>query len=129
MPDHTVHCYFDRFFFGKSYWRIHKKMDAPAKAFGKAHRLFYHDLLTAREIALSLYPGDPNAVKAAYWHILIDYLCSRNPNLKRNLKRLVQLHSRRKRRSRKAHARRRVSPKERLQSKYINLIVKKVLTG
>jgi len=94
-----VHRYADLVNFGKSYYKIHKEMDWPYKILGKDHRKFFHDPLSAPIIAERCYPGDPNAIEAAYLHILLDQLCSENPEYKKSLEKLALL-DKRKRRSR-----------------------------
>ena len=82
VPGHRVHRYVDRMLYGRSYWKIHVKMDLPYLVLGSTHRVLFHDPATAAFIAESCYPNDPNAVQAALGHIYLDRLCSNNPNLK-----------------------------------------------
>ena len=68
---------------------------------GRYHRTYGHDLLSAVEFAQKLYPGDPFAVRAAQDHIIIDDVCSKNPEFRLTLEMLEKLdaiqRSRRKR--------------------------------
>jgi hypothetical protein len=82
VPGWRVHVYLDRKFFGKSYWKVHQKMDEPYLFLGRKHRVLFHDPLSALAIAQTYYPGDTNAVKAANFHILVDRICTGNPSLK-----------------------------------------------
>jgi hypothetical protein len=101
LPGWDVHTYADRVYFGKSYYRIHKEMDWPYKILGKDHRKFFHDPLNALIIAERCYPGDPNAEEAAYLHILLDQLCSENPEYKKMLEKLALFDKRKRRRKKK----------------------------
>lgn len=103
MPGWNVHTYADRIYFGKSYYKIHKEMDWPFKIVGKGHRQFFHDPLSAYIIAEQCYPGDPNAVEAAYLHILLDQTCSENPEFRRQLEKCALL-DKKKRRQKKRKA-------------------------
>lgn len=82
MPGWRVHCFLDRVFYGKSYYKIHRKMDAPVLFFGRKHRMYFHDSLSAYVIGQKCYPNDPNAIAAANLHIYIDQLCSADSGLK-----------------------------------------------
>ena len=103
MPGWRVHVYLDRTFFGKSYRRIHQKMDVAVVVLGRGHRILFHDPLWACAIAQQCYPNDPNAVCAANMHTVIDQLCSRDPDLKKMLENLEML-NRKKSRKRAKHA-------------------------
>ena len=100
MPGWDVHAYADRVNFGKSYYKIHREMDWPYKIFKRDHRRYFHDPMSAMIIAEKCYPGDPNAVEAAYLHILLDQQCSENPEYKRMLEKLALLDRRDRRRRR-----------------------------
>jgi len=100
VPGWRVHSFIDRMFFGRSYSKIHRKMDEPFKYFGKGHRVLFHDPVTACAIAESCYPGDPNAVLAALLHIQCDELCSADPGYRRCLENMEIL-SRKKKKRRK----------------------------
>lgn len=101
LPGWDVHRYADRVNFGKSYYKIHEEMDWPYKILGKDHRRFFHDPLNALIIAERCYPSDPKAVEAAYLHILLDQLCSENPEYKKMLEKLALLDKRKKPRKKK----------------------------
>ena len=101
MPGHRVHRYVDRMLYGRSYWKIHVKMDLPYLVLGSTHRVLFHDPATAAFIAESCYPNDPNAVQAALGHIYIDRLCSNNPILKASLEFLANKDVRNRAKSRK----------------------------
>jgi len=101
LPSWDTHTYADRVNFGKSYYKIHKEMDWPYKIFRKDHRKFFHDPLSAAVIAERCYPGDPNAVEAAYLHILLDQLCSEDPEYRKLLEKLALLDKRNRRRKKR----------------------------
>ena len=102
MPGLDLHAYTDRACFGKSYYKIHREMDWPYKIFGRKHRQFYHDPISAAIIAEECYPGDPDAVEAALLHILLDKTCSANPEFKKLLKQCAILDKRKRGRKNKA---------------------------
>jgi hypothetical protein len=89
VPGHRVHTYIDRQCFGKTYWKIHRKIDEPVLYLGKNHRALFHDYPTAWGIAEYCYPGDPNARNAAMLHIELDEMCTRNPEFKLYLEALA----------------------------------------
>lgn len=91
MPGWRVHVYLDRMFFGKSYWKIHRKMDSAVVVLGRKHRILYHDAAAAAAIAQDCYPGDADAIEAAYLHILTDELCTADPGYKKSLTALALL--------------------------------------
>jgi hypothetical protein len=91
MPGWRVHRYVDIECFGKSYWKIHRKMDEPVVYLGRSHRVLFHDPWAAVAIARQCYPGDPRAVEAANLHILTDEFCTRDPNYKKLLEELEAL--------------------------------------
>ena len=101
MPGWRVHRYLDIVFFGKSYSKIHRKMDAPVVFLGRRHRILFHDPLAALVIAQECYPGDPDAVESAYLHILTDELCTSDPVYKKFLEQLALVENRNTRRRRK----------------------------
>lgn len=101
MPGWRVHIYLDKTFFGKSYRKIHRRMDAAVVVLGRNHRVLFHDLVWAVAIARECYPNDPNAVCAAQAHIQFDQLCSRDPSLKKMLENLEMLDRKKSRRTRK----------------------------
>jgi hypothetical protein len=72
MPSLRVHAFVDRTLFGKSYYKIHRRLDKPVKYLGHGHRVLFHDFPSACLIAEKCYPGDPNAVRVACEHILLD---------------------------------------------------------
>jgi hypothetical protein len=96
LPGWRVHRYVDLVFFGKSYWRIHRRLDAPVLFLGRAHRILFHDSLTATLVARECYPGDPNAIAAANMHIFIDNLCSSDPSFKKYLESMELLNRKKK---------------------------------
>jgi hypothetical protein len=97
-PGLRVHAFVDRTLFGKSYYKIHRRLDEPYKILGRGHRVLFHDFPTAYLVAQECYPGDPNAVLAAYEHILLDEECSADPEYKKHLEKLAILNRRKKRR-------------------------------
>ena len=97
LPGWDVHAYADRVNFGKCYYKLHRVMDWPYKILGKDHRMYFHDPVSASIIAQDCYPGDPNAVEAAYLHILLDQQCSQDPEYKKLLEKLALLDKRERR--------------------------------
>jgi hypothetical protein len=85
LPGHRVHLYLDRVLFGRSYYKVHRKMDYAWNYLRRGHRCFGHDPISAIAIAAESYPGDYNAVQAALFHIELDKLCTANPQFKRIL--------------------------------------------
>lgn len=79
LPGIEAHCYVDRVFFGRSYRKIHREMDKPFKKLRQCHRILFHDPVTAGMIAQKCYPGDPQAWRAAQYHIMIDRICTSDP--------------------------------------------------
>jgi len=107
LPSWRIHSFIDKMLFGKSYWKIHRKMDEPFKYFGRGHRVLFHDPVTACAIAENYYPGDPNAVLSALFHIQCDELCSADPEYRKFLERMEILsHKKRKRRKGKRKTKR-----------------------
>jgi hypothetical protein len=101
MPGWRVHKYVDVVFFGKSYSKIHRKMDEPVLFLGKRHRVLFHDAPAAALIAKQSYPDDPHAIEAAYLHILTDQLCTADLAYKKFLTTLALLNRPKKRRKMK----------------------------
>jgi hypothetical protein len=60
--------------------------------------VLFHDFPTAYLVAQECYPGDPNAVLAAYEHILLDEVCSADPEYKKLLEKLAILSRKKKKR-------------------------------
>jgi hypothetical protein len=104
LPSHTVHTYLDREFFGKSYWKIHKLMDSAWWFCRRGHRRYWHDWVSAQIIASNAYPGDENAVWAAWLHIQTDEICSANPAFKRILEMWAKEEAEKRRRRKKKKA-------------------------
>lgn len=97
LPGWRVHTFIDKFYLGKAYPKIHRRIDRPYKYFGRGHRILFHDHASAYCIARDSYPDDPNAVWSAYHHIRIDDLCSKDPEYKKLLEKL-EAHSPKKKR-------------------------------
>ena len=112
MPSHRAHRYLDLTLLGKSYYKLHRAIDAPYVYLGRGHRVLFHDY-TAYAIAADLYPGDQNALWAAWCHLAMDDMCSRHPYIKENLEKMAKFHAKRLRGKRK---RKRKSKKSKLQS-------------
>ena len=91
MPGHDVHLYVDTIFFGRTYPRIHYEMDKMVSYYGYNHRIFFHDEVWARDIALREYPGDLYAILSAWLHILTDNLCTEDPQFRKLLEVRVEL--------------------------------------
>ena len=85
MPGHKVHAYLDRHWFGRVYWRIHRGMDLAWVFHRRGHRKYWHDWVSAKILAVQLYPNDSNAVEAAMLHLAADETCSANPSFRRLL--------------------------------------------
>jgi len=85
MPSFNVHCKVSIVLFGKSYWQIHKWIDSAYPFFGRSHRRYFHDDMSAVGFALSLCPGDPRAVEAAKFHLVLDDMCSTDKALRKYL--------------------------------------------
>jgi hypothetical protein len=79
VPGWRVHEYVDKTFFGRSYRKIHHRMDSAFVVLRRGHRVWFHDPLSAVVIGQECYPDDPNAVYAALAHIQFDELCSGDP--------------------------------------------------
>ena len=101
MPGWRVHVFWDRTFFGKSYRKIHQKMDMAVVVLGRSHRILFHDRMWAMAIAQECYPNDPNAIYAANWHILIDQFCTSDPSFKKMLENLEMLDRKKRKKKRK----------------------------
>jgi hypothetical protein len=102
LPSHAVHAYIDRLYFGKAYWKVHKRMDAAWIVCRKGHRRYFHDWISAMAIAKATYPGDENAIWSAWLHIQTDELCSANPEFRKELEMVARTDvKKRKRRRRK----------------------------
>ena len=100
-PGWRVHRFVDLVSFGKSYSKIHRKMDEPFVFFGRGHRIFYHDVVSAELIAQECYPNDADAVEAALLHILTDEVCSSDPVFRKLLEKMALLNRPNKRKPRK----------------------------
>ncbi len=90
IPGHQVHAFMDRVFFGKSYWKLHDLIDMYYLVYRCWHRRFFHDGPSTILIAKNEYPYDPIAVEAACLHVLLDEMCSQNPELKKWLKKTAK---------------------------------------
>ena len=105
LPGHRVHLYIDRLLFGKSYYKVHRKMDYAWYYLRRNHRCFGHDPISAIAIATESYPRDYNAVQAALFHIELDRLCTAYPQFKKFLETEAKSHAikrRNKKHSKKA---------------------------
>lgn len=100
MPGHRVHLYLDRLLFGRSYYKVHRKMDYAWYYLRRNHRCFGHDRVSAIAIAAESYPGDYNALQAALFHIELDKLCTALPKFKKALE-IESKHDATKRRRKK----------------------------
>jgi hypothetical protein len=101
----SVHRYFDRVCFGKSYTKVHEEIDSAFKYLGRGHRRLFHDPVSAIVIAGKHYPGDSNAISAALLRNVVDTACTGNPQKKRMFKFLAKMdESQRKRDRALAHA-------------------------
>jgi hypothetical protein len=101
MPSHTVHTYLDKLYFGKAYWKVHKRMDAAWIVCRKGHRRYFHDWISAIAIAEDAYPGDENAIYSALLHIQTDEYCSANPEFRKKLEMVARADAKKRRRRRR----------------------------
>ena len=90
MPGHEIHVFIDQFFFGRSYRVLHKAIDFPVLFYGKGHRKYFHTPLEVTRFAIFLFPGDPAAVLAGRLHLLIDNLCSKDPDYEKFLETMAK---------------------------------------
>jgi hypothetical protein len=85
LPGHKVHRLIDKIFFGKTYPKVHRRMDEPYLYLKRNHRILFHDMPSAYLIAKDAYPEDPNAILAAHYHIVYDEICSKDPGYRKFL--------------------------------------------
>ena len=85
MPNHQVHAYMDRLYFGKVYWRVHYQLDWPVHYVKGNHRAYFHDFPSVFAIARKEYPGDPNAISSGLLHLQVDETCTLNPAYRKHL--------------------------------------------
>lgn len=88
MPGHNVHKGADlavlasdlalMLGIAKSHGEVHEAMDFPVKLLKSGHRRFFHD---DRSILL-MFGNDPERLRSAYLHKLVDEACTANPALK-----------------------------------------------
>jgi len=83
LPSLVAHCHIDFCYFGRSFPKVHKAMDKPVLILGYGHRVLYHNIYDATEIAKREYPNDPDAIKSAILHIEYDRICSNDQEFKR----------------------------------------------
>ena len=101
MPSHRVHCWISKILFGRSFYKVHKRMDSAVWFCGRSHRRYFHDLPSALAIACNCYPGDEAAKQAAVFHIQLDFMCSDDPFFRRQIELWAKKESKKRRRSRK----------------------------
>lgn len=101
MPGHRIHRFSDRELYGKTYPRIHIRVDLPYLFLGSKHRVLFHDPVSAAFIAKASYPLDPNAINSGLSHILLDQLCSADPAFKNRLEFLANREMRKRAQIRK----------------------------
>ncbi len=101
LPSHLVHNFIDRYYFGRSYPKLHKELDRPVIIYGKRHRILFHDLSWAIFIARKLYPGDINAEKSACLHLEIDESCSKDKEFRKFLEKWARRTARQDKQNRK----------------------------
>lgn len=70
MPDNTVHDLIARRILGRSFSKVNRSLDAPAKQLGPSHRRFYHDPFSAYLIGYAI-AGERGGI-AALLHLAID---------------------------------------------------------
>src|SRR5690242_18201582 len=94
--------HFSRKMFGKDFKAVHKAMDSPAKRFGPRHRRFFHTYAQAASLA-SMVSKDPDAPRAAMWHVWLDEKCSADPYYESYVELRAKLDSRNRRLRRKLY--------------------------
>jgi len=104
MPSHTVHCKVSLKLFGKSYYKIHLAIDSAYWIFGRMHRKYYHDNLSAMVFARHFYPGDARALQAAKFHLQLDQMCSENSVFRKGLESWAKKRVKKRSRSKKVKA-------------------------
>ena len=87
MPSQLVHCKVSIELFGRSYYKVHKAIDAAYSFLGRGHRRLYHDNYAVATFARNFYPGDTEALYAAKFHLQLDEMCSENPAFRKSLER------------------------------------------
>ena len=102
LPSHKVHRFVDRQLFGRSFGRVHRKIDEPYLLLRSKHRVLFHDPAAACAIAQYCYPGCDDAVLAALNHINLDLMCSNDPAFKANLEILAEMDARERKKAKKA---------------------------
>ena len=90
MPEHEIHLYVDWVLFGRTFPRVHKKIDEPIKFLGFRHREWFHDYPSAGYIARREHPFCPYAECVGFAHVWTDNECTRKPRLLKLL-RICQL--------------------------------------
>jgi len=93
MPEHEIHEFVDWVLLGRTFPRIHDRIDEPIKFLGFRHRDWFHDYFSACLIAKQEYPFYPNVEIVGYVHIMTDDACTRRPQFLRALRiwRLIDL--------------------------------------
>lgn len=91
LPSHAVHNYIDRVYLGRTFPRLHRRLDQPIFLLGRYHRTLFHDLATAYLIASKTYPNDERAIWSAYLHVYYDELCSADPQYRRYLEHMAKI--------------------------------------
>jgi hypothetical protein len=81
MPEHEIHEYIDWIFFGRTFPRVHDRIDEPIKFLGFRHREWFHDYPTAGYIARQEYPFCRFAECVGWLHVWTDDECTRKPDL------------------------------------------------
>lgn len=100
MPSRRAHRYQSLLYFRNEFDKLHEALDRPSKYLGPSHRKLFHTYDQAAMIASSLYPGDSRAIQAAFWHVDLDALCSRDPVFASYVELQAKLNTRRRRRAR-----------------------------
>jgi hypothetical protein len=80
---------------------LHRRMDSAWLVCRRGHRRYWHDWASAYAIAVDPYPGDENAVLAAWLHILTDEYCSANPWFRKDLELLAKSDVKKRRRKKR----------------------------
>jgi len=106
MPSRRAHRYYSRQLFGRDFDDVHQAMDSPSRWLGPSHRRIFHSYVDAAILAM-LVSKDPDAPRAAAFHVLLDEMCSANPAYRSMIEFQALYDARERRRSRTGKSARR----------------------
>lgn len=89
MPSHSVHKVFKKIILNSEDMTVDEIMDGPAAFLGKGHRKYFHDPASM----LVLFGNDPEKLKEAALHKLVDDAFTKYPNARRTLEVLMGINS------------------------------------